>query len=125
MLTENLDNFIHKSSICIHSVSEEGIIVYANECALEVLGYTKEEYVGHHTSEFQLDKSCFDDIMQRFYRSENLHNYPVRVQGKKDIKYIIYNSSVYEENGEFIHTRCYGTEVLKPIYDAFLKHLDP
>ena len=123
MFTENPEDFIYESSICIYSISAEGIIIYANKCTLEVLGYSKEEYVGHHAAEFQLDTECLNEMMARLNRSENLHNYPARIQGKNEAKYMIYNSSVYEENGEFKHTRCYGTEVLKPIYDAFLKHL--
>jgi len=122
MFTESPVEFIHNSSIGIHAVSAEGIILYANKCELEVLGYTEEEYVGHHVSEFQVDEHCLSDMLTRLGNLENLNNYPARVQGKGSIKYIIYNSSVYEENGEFKHTRCYGTEVDKIIYDVFLKH---
>jgi len=124
MFTENPEDFIYNSSIGIHAVSPEGIIVYANECELEVLGYKKNEYVGHHVSEFQMDENCLSDMMTRLSRFDILKNYPARVQGKNEIKYIIYNSSVYEEDGEFKHTRCYGTEVEKVIYDVFFKHLN-
>jgi PAS domain S-box-containing protein len=124
MFTETPEEFIDNSSIGIHAVSPEGIIIYANKCELEVLGYSKDEYVGHYVSEFQMDKECISDMMVRLSRFENLKNYPARVQGKNGIKYIIYNSSVYEEDGVFKHTRCYGTEVEKFIYDVFFKHFD-
>jgi PAS domain S-box-containing protein len=121
MFTEHPREFINNSSIGIHAVSAEGIVVYANPCELELLGYVKEEYVGHHVSEFQLDKELLADMMQRLGRFEELKNYPAKVQAKSCVKYIIYNSSVYEEDGKFIHTRCYGTEVEKIIYDVYLK----
>ncbi len=121
MLTENSEDFISNSSIGIHAVSSEGIIMYANECELELLGYTKNEYIGHHVSEFQIDDVCLSDMMKRLSRFDKLKNYPARVQGKSGLKYIIYNSSVYEEDGEFKHTRCYGTDVEKEIYDVFVK----
>ncbi len=124
MFTENSEDFIYNSSIGVHAVSPEGIIIYANECELEVLGYTKEEYVGHHVSEYQMDSNCLSDMMERLSRFDVLKNYPARVQGKVNIKYIIYNSSVYEHDGEFKHTRCYGTEVEKNIYDVFVKHFE-
>jgi hypothetical protein len=89
-----------------------------------VLGYEKNEYIGHHVSEFQIDENCLSDMMMRLSRFDILKNYPARVQGKNDVKYIIYNSSVYEEGGEFKHTRCYGTEVEKVIYEVFFKHFD-
>ena len=119
MFTENPQNFIHNSSIGIHAVSADGIVVYANAFELEVLGYQEDEYVGHHVSEFQLDKDCLAQMMDKLSRFEKLKNCPAKVQGKEGIKYIIYNSSVYEENGTFIHTRCFGTEVDKYVYDAF------
>jgi len=124
MFTESPEEFIDNSSIGIHAVSPEGIIIYANMCELEVLGYSKSQYVGHHVSEFQVDESCLSEMMLRLGRLEKLKNYPARVQGKKEIKYIIYNSSVYEEDGEFKHTRCYGTEVEKVFYDVFIKHFN-
>ena len=124
MFTENPEDFIYNSSIGVHAVSPEGMIIYANECELEVLGYEKDEYVGHHVSEYQIDSNCLADMMERLSRFDVLKNYPARVQGKFDIKYIIYNSSVYEENGEFKHTRCYGTEVEKNIYEVFVKHFE-
>ncbi|WP_286263747.1 PAS domain-containing protein [Thalassotalea atypica] len=122
MFKENAEHFIENSSIGIHAVSPEGIVVYANEWELEVLGYDKEEYVGHHVSEFQLDQDSLADMMRRLGRFETLNNYPARVKGKDGTKYIIYNSSVYVEHGEFRHTRCYGTEVTEVIYEVFLKH---
>ncbi|WP_259369198.1 PAS domain-containing protein [Colwellia sp. MB3u-55] len=91
MFTENSEDFIYNSSIGVHAVSPEGIIVYANECELEVLGYTKNEYIGHHISEFQIDESCLADMMTRLSHFDILKNYPARVEGKDKIKYIIYN----------------------------------
>lgn len=124
MFSESPEDFLNNSSIGIHAVSAEGMIIYANTCELDVLGYEEEEYVGHHVSEFQLDNDCLADMMERLGNFEKLKNYPARVQGKNAIKYIIYNSSVFEQQGTFTHTRCYGTEVEKVIYDVFLKHLD-
>ncbi len=122
MFSEKPEDFIRKSSIGIHAVSPDGIIVYANECELEVLGYSKAEYIGHHVAEFQMDKLCLADMMERLGKLEQLKNYPAVVKGKEELKYIIYNSSVYEEEGVFKHTRCYGTEVPKAIYEVFYSH---
>lgn len=121
MFTEHPIEFINNSSIGIHAVSPEGIVVYANPFELEVLGYKKEEYIGHHVSEFQLDSDCLADMMQRLSRFESLKNFPAKVQAKDRVKYIIYNSSVYQKEGKFIHTRCYGTEVDKTIYDVYME----
>ena len=119
MLAESHESFVYNSSIGIHSVSADGIILYANMYELEILGYDKDEYVGHHVSEFQMDKFCLDDMMQRLGNFETLKNYPARVQGKNEIKYILYNSSVCKVDGQFEHTRCYANEIDEAIYQVF------
>ncbi|OUU92604.1 MAG: diguanylate cyclase [Planctomycetes bacterium TMED75] len=119
MFKENPQNFINNSSIGIHAVSSDGIVIYANQCELETLGFEENEYIGHHVSEFQADKECLNEMMEKLGNFEDLKNYPAKVHAKAGLKYIIYNSSVFEENGEFVHTRCYGSEVPKPVYDAF------
>jgi len=121
MFQENPALFIQKSSIGIHAVSPEGIIKYANQFELDTLGYQEDEYVGHHVSEFQLNEHCLNDMMLRLGEFKNLVNYPSCVQGKNEIKYILYNSSVYELNGEFIHTRCFGSEISKKVYEVLVE----
>lgn len=118
MIIENPSDFIKNSNIGIHTVSPEGIIEYANDHELKVLGYTEEEYVGHHVSEFQFDKSCLDQMMSKLTNFESFSNFPAMVYGKHKIKYILYNSSVYEKQGEFIHTRCFGNEISESVYHA-------
>lgn len=114
---ESSKEFIENSFIGIHMVSSEGIIVFANSCELEVLGYTENEYVGHHVSEFQIDKDILSDMMCRLERHEGFQTYPSVIQGKHSIKYMLYSSNVYEKNGKFVHTRCFGTEITKSVYD--------
>jgi len=115
---ENPLDFIENSNIGIHVVLPTGIIKYANQHELDILGYTEEEYVGHHVSEFQFDKSCLEVMMNKLSKFESFSNFPVMVYGKKKIKYILYNSSVYQEQGEFIHTRCFGNEISESVYQA-------
>ncbi|MEH6345389.1 MAG: PAS domain-containing protein [Bermanella sp.] len=123
MIKEDSIDFINNSSIGIHTVSAEGIIEYANQFELNSLGYAEDEYVGHHVSKFQMDKSALKEMMQRLGDFEILKNYPAKVQAKDEIKYILYNSSVYVKDGEFIHTRCYGVEIASQVYDIFYKLL--
>ena len=119
MFTENPDKFIHNSTVGIHAVSPDGYIVYANQWELDMLGYVKDEYIGHHEDEFQIDLDALAEFFQRLTVKGVVKNCPARVQGKFGIKYILYNSSVYEEEGEFIHTRCFATEIDEDMYLAF------
>lgn len=123
MFSESPESFLMNSSVAIHAVSADGIILYANQYELEMLGYTEDEYVGHHTSEFQMDKECLDLMLAKLSQFENLKNFPARVKGKFGIKYILYNSSVYQENGQFVHTRCFGMDVEQAVHQIFVQNL--
>ena len=122
MFAESPEKVMMHSSVGIHPVSNEGIILYANNYELEILGYTKEEYVGHHVSEFQLDNETIDVVMLGLKNFQEFKNYPARVKGKTSIKYILYNSNVHQENGVFINTRCFASEIEHSMYQIF-KHV--
>jgi len=119
MIQEKLDDFLYNSSIGIHSVAADGTIEYANQCELDNLGYLADEYIGHSASEFQLDKPCLEDMLDRLGRFEELKNYPARVKGKDGTVYLLYNSSVYKQDGEFIHTRCFANKIDEDVYQVF------
>lgn len=103
-------------------MSADGVILYANSYELEMLGYEKNEYVGHHVSEFQVDSNCLDDMLTRLNNLDVLKNYPAKVKAKNEIKYVLYNSNVFHDNSQFIHTRCYANEIEKIIYDIFVEN---
>lgn len=122
MIQENVHEFLNNSSVGIHVVNPEGVIIYANQCELEILGYEEDEYVGHHVSEFLTDEDVLQDMMNRLSNLETLSNYPASMKGKTGCKYILYNSSVYTENGKFVHTRCFGKEIDAVVYEVVKKN---
>lgn len=119
---ENISDLIHNASVGIHFVNSDGIIIYANSTELEMLGYTEEEYIGHHTSEFQLEDHILCDMMARLGQQETLKNYPAKVKAKQGVKYILFNSTAYFKDEKFVHTRCFAADIYKPVYDAFVSH---
>ena len=77
--------------------------------------------MGYHVSEFQFDKSCLDQMMNKLVKLESFTNFPAMVYGKHKVLYMLYmlyNSSVYENESEFIHTRCFGSEISESVYYA-------
>ena len=57
--TESLQSFIENSPVGIHSVNEEGIIVFANKAELSLLGYAESEYIGQPLKKFFYDAVFF------------------------------------------------------------------
>lgn len=107
-----LADFFATASIGMHWLGEDGIILRANQAELDLLGYERDEYVGHSIAEFHADPPVIDDILRRLREGERLHQYPARLQCKNgQIKEVQIDSSAYFREGRFIHTRCFTRNV--------------
>jgi len=107
-----LADFFENSALPMHSVGPDGVILRANQAELEMLGYSKEEYVGRHIAEFHVDKRVIDDILARLSRGEILQNYESRLRCKDGtVKDVLITASALWEEGKFIHTRCFTRDV--------------
>lgn len=109
---EELWSFLDKAAVCIHLVGADGTIHFANEKELDVLGYSAEEYIGHNITEFHLDQDVIQDILTRLTNGETLLSYVARLKKKDNSTiYVSINSNVYKKGNDFIHTRCFTSEI--------------
>ena len=109
---KELADFVDNATIGLHWVDGNGTILWANKAELELLGYTHEEYIGHHVAEFYADADVITDILQRLTANEELHDYEARLRCKDgSIRYVHINSNVYWEDGKFVHTRCFTRDI--------------
>ncbi len=109
---EELTDFIGKVAIALHSVAEDGTILWANAAELELLGYTREEYVGHNIREFHVDAPVIEDILQRLGNNDSLNACQARLRRKDgSIRDVSISSSVLRVAGRFIHTRCVTIDI--------------
>ncbi len=107
---EELTDFVENGQISLHWVGPDGMVLWANQAELDMLGYAREEYVGHYVAEFHADGDVIEDILQRLARNETLRNYEARLRHKDgSIKHVLISSNVLRRDGEFIHTRCLST----------------
>ena len=102
-----LADFFENAPLPFHWLGPDGIILRANRAELEVFGYTRAEYIGHHIAEFHVDQDNIQQLLERLRRGETLHDYQARVRAKDgSIRHVLINASVMLENGKFVHTRC-------------------
>lgn len=116
ILSENtraLQDFFDNANVGLHWVGPTGIIERANRAELEMLGYTAEEYIGRHISEFHADPLVISDILHRLIAGQSLENYEARLRCRDgSIRHVQINSSVFRgERGEFVHTRCFTKDI--------------
>ncbi|MEO6727075.1 MAG: PAS domain S-box protein, partial [Blastocatellia bacterium] len=109
---QELKDFVENATVGLHWVGPDGIILWANRADRESLGYTQEEYVGHHIAEFHADQEVINDILHRLTHNETLDNYEARLRCKDgSTRHVLINSNVRWEGDEFIHTRCFTRDI--------------
>jgi PAS domain S-box-containing protein/excisionase family DNA binding protein len=107
-----LDDFVENAVIGLHRVGADGTILWANRAELDLLGYTREEYVGRPIAEFHADPATIGDILRRLSAREELHSYPARLRCKDgSVKHVVISSNALWEDGRFVHTRCFTRDV--------------
>jgi PAS domain S-box-containing protein len=107
-----LTDFLENATEGLHWVGPDGIILWANRAELELLGYSRTEYVGHHVSEFHADAVVAADMLARLANDEALQGYEARLRARDgSIKHVLVNGSVYREDGRFVHSRCFIRDI--------------
>src|SRR5262245_21269138 len=107
-----LSDFFESAAIPLHATGPDGVILRANQAELDMLGYSHDEYVGHHESEFHVDKQAITSILARLARGEVMHNYEARLNCKDgSIKDVWVTSSVQWHDGRFVQTRCFTRDI--------------
>jgi len=109
---EELSEFFENATVGLHWVDPDGRVLRVNRAELEMLGYTREEYLGRSISEFHADQDVIRDILRRLNAGEKLTEYPARLLCKDgSIKHVLIDSSALCADGRFIHTRCFTRDI--------------
>jgi two-component system, cell cycle sensor histidine kinase and response regulator CckA len=107
-----LTDFFENSSAPMHWVGRDGIILRANQAELEMLGYGRDEYVGHDLREFHLDTEAADQLLARMHAGEVIRRFPARLRGKNgQVREVLIDSSPYRIDGELVHTRSFTRDM--------------
>src|SRR6185436_16610809 len=99
-LEQEQRDFLENAAIAMHRVGEDGTILWANAAELKLLGYSREEYVGHNIVEFHVDEPVIRDILRRLKSGEALQAHEARLRCKDgSVRCVSIHSNVYREAG--------------------------
>jgi PAS domain S-box-containing protein len=108
----HLREYLENAAEGLHWVAADGTILWANRAELTLLGYRADEYIGHHIAEFHADPDNIAEILARLSCDDKLHNHEARLRCKDgSIRHVLINSSVFREEGVFVHTGCFTRDV--------------
>jgi PAS domain S-box-containing protein len=109
---EELLDFVENAPVALRWVDADGRIIWANQAELDLVGHSRDEYVGRHISDFHVDSEVNRDVLERLGRNETLRDYPARLRRKDgSIRHVLIDSNVLWRDGAFVHTRCFTRDV--------------
>jgi PAS domain S-box-containing protein len=107
-----LSAFLDTAAIALHRVGPDGIIQWANEAELRMLGYARDEYVGHHIAELHADPDAIMDILVRLRRGEKFAEHAARMRCRDgSLRDVVVDSSVLWDDGRFVHMQSFTRDV--------------
>ena len=110
--TASFPTFWRAASESLHKVGPDGTILWANQAELNLLGYARDEYIGHNIVEFHVDRPVIDDMLATLMRGENLFDCPARLLCKDGtFRHVLVHSNAYFEDGKFVYSRCFTRDV--------------
>lgn len=107
-----LSDFFDNAVVAMHWMGPDGRALRVNKAELAMLGYTEEEYVGRPIADFHADPEVIANILARLAAGENVLAHPAQLRCKDgSLRDVFIDSSVYLEDGQFIHARCFTRDV--------------
>jgi PAS domain S-box-containing protein len=122
-----LSEFFESAAVALHWVGPDGRILRANRAELDLLGYSRDEYVGRHIAEFHVDADVIADILRRLSNGETIRDHPARLRAHDGtIRHVVIDANVLWVDGGVRHTRCFTRDVtsLRHAEQAMARLLD-
>jgi PAS domain S-box-containing protein len=108
----DFEDFFENSVAALHWLGADGTILRANQAELDLLGYSRGEFIGRHIAEFHVDRAISDDILARLLSGEKLVKFPAKLRAKDgSVKCVLMSSSAQFRGGKFIKAQCVSLDL--------------
>ena len=93
-----------------HSLDAEGWLVQVNQTELDLLGYTREEYLGHHMTDFfdPENQARFAQVYPQLQRDGQISEveFDVTCKDGSRIPFLMTANIIRDAQGQFVASRC-------------------
>jgi PAS domain S-box-containing protein len=113
---DELATFVETAAIGLHWAGQDGIIQWANDAEMQMLGYSRSEYIGRHVADFHVDMDWAVEMIERLNGGETLREYPAQLRCKDgNVRDVLIDCTVLFEEGRFIHTQSFTRDITRQI----------
>jgi PAS domain S-box-containing protein len=112
LVDRELKRCLDHAATGLHWVGPDGTILWANQTELDLLGYSRDEYIGHNIAGFHVDGPAIEDILARLTRGETIVDYDARLRRRDgSIRHVQISSNVLWLGDQFLRTHCFTRDV--------------
>lgn len=105
-------DFFEHAPVAIHWLGPDGTILKANQAELDMLGYTRAEYIGRNIKEFFVKEEAINNVLKELNKGKEVVNYEGCMKHKDgSVREVVVSSNVLLKNGDFVHTRCLTRDI--------------
>jgi PAS domain S-box-containing protein len=107
-----LRKFLETTMIALHWVGPDGVILWANQADLDLVGYPRDEYIGQHSAAFHLEPQRMEDLLLRLKRGEVIRDYETRLRIKNGAaRHALVTASGVFESGKFVYGQVFTVDI--------------
>jgi PAS domain S-box-containing protein len=111
---QGISDFMQNALLGIHWVDRDGIVVWANDAELEMLGYESGEYIGKVLHDFHVDRVAIRCAFQLLLDDEPVISHESQMIRKDgSICDVSINATALFKDNEFVHARCFTRDISK------------
>jgi PAS domain S-box-containing protein len=105
-------DFFENAPLAVQSVSTEGEVLWANQAQLELVGYSRDEYLGSHLGRFHADPLVGARLIERLASGETLRGYVASLRRRDgELRHVLIDAHGYRPSGRLAHARCFVRDV--------------
>jgi PAS domain S-box-containing protein len=109
---QELSDFVDQAIVGMHKAGPDGTILWANAAEYAMLGYSREEYVGHNIAEFHADTELLETLLEQLKSGQALREQPAVLKCRDgSLRHVLISSNAHFEDGCFVNTRCFTRDV--------------
>jgi PAS domain S-box-containing protein len=111
-INRHLTEYVENANLCLHWVTPDGRILWANKTELALLGFSKEEYVGFPITKYHADPEAAKILLKKIELAESVNDFETKLIAKDgSTKIVTINCSAYVEDGKHLYSRCFTTDI--------------
>jgi PAS domain S-box-containing protein len=103
---------VDAAALGFECVDVDGVILSANNSALQLLGYGRDEYVGRRLADFHADSDVVAAMLERLLQNETLRGQPARLRARDGtIKHVLVSANACVRGGRIAYSRWFTQDV--------------